>query len=550
MKQLHVENMPLSPPPVPVVSATPEGDSRLTAAAAKSAVLDSASPGQSGRRFGLMGAIATAVAAWVLAGQASSWLASVLVHGAILVLLSLLMFVPREEGPQLWLQGTVQPAIADSLDLELSTLSALGDEVSEPQDHMVALAELGTLGSDSIVAPPQLESFEVASTSPIASLAMESIGEPLALRGGGLQGRKLENRRKLALGNGGTAASESAVENGLAWLAAHQGADGGWRFNLKLIPQCLGECRNSGVLDTTTAPTGLALLCFLGAGYTQHEGPYQEVVSKGLYYLTERMVLTDHGGDLRDTSTLDKLGEEIPTFRKSGNMYSHGIATLALCEAYAMTHDESIALPAQEAVNFIVYAQHKQGGWRYEPKQPGDTTVSGWQVTALKSALLGKLKVPRKVWYRASAYFDSVQDDRGATYGYQSPSKSRRSTTVVGLFSRMILGWPREHPPLVKGMAKIAKQLPRQNNMYFNYYASQALYHIGGKGWERWNPRMREYLVNSQATEGHEAGSWYFEEEWSDRGGRLYSTALSILTLEVYYRFMPMYQETFIDEAP
>jgi len=231
-------------------------------------------------------------------------------------------------------------------------------------------------------------------------------------------------------------------------------------------------------------------------------------------------------------------------------MYSHGLATLALCEAYAMTHDENIALPAQEAVNFIVYAQHKQGGWRYEPKEPGDTTVSGWQVTALKSAVLGKLKVPREVWYRASDFFDSVQDDRGATYGYQSPSKSRRSTTVVGLFSRMILGWPRKYPPLVKGISKIAKQQPQQNNMYFNYYASQALFHMGGSGWKRWNPRMREYLVNSQATAGHEAGSWYFDEQWSDHGGRLYSTALSILTLEVYYRFMPMYREAFVEEAP
>jgi len=507
-------------------------------------------PDPPGSRSGLLRATALAMSTWALAGKASSWLVSVLVHGGILVLLSLMIFIPPHDGPKLSLQMTLKPEVADALDLELSTLSASGDEVSESQDSMVELAELGTLGTDSIVAPPQLESFEVATTTQIASLSMKSIGQPLAARGGGLQGRKQNNRRNMALGSGGTAASESAVEKGLAWLAAHQGADGGWRFNLKLCPTCLGECKNSGVLDTTTAPTGLALLCFLGAGYTQHEGPYQEVVSKGLYYLTDRMVLTEFGGDLRDTSMLDKLGEGAPTFHRSGNMYSHGIATLALCEAYAMTHDQTLAMPAQEAVNFIVYAQHKQGGWRYEPKEPGDTTVSGWQVTALKSALLGKLKVPREVWYRASDFFDSVQDDRGAAYGYQSPSKSRRSTTVVGLFSRMILGWPRNHPPLVKGMNKIAKQQPRNNHMYFNYYASQALYHTGGKGWERWNSRMREYLVNSQATAGHEAGSWYFDENWSDQGGRLYSTTLSILTLEVYYRFMPMYQENFIGDSP
>ena len=86
--------------------------------------------------------------------------------------------------------------------------------------------------------------------------------------------------------------------------------------------------------------------------------------------------------------------------------------------------------------------------------------------------------------------------------------------------------------------------------MYFNYYASQALFHTGGSGWERWNPRMREYLISLQATEGHEAGSWYIDENWSDRGGRLYTTALAILTLEVYYRYMPMYREAFVDDAP
>ena len=122
--------------------------------------------------------------------------------------------------------------------------------------------------------------------------------------------------------------------------------------------------------------------------------------------------------------------------------------------------------------------------------------------------------------------------------------------SVVGLFSRMLLGWPRDHTPLRKGMARIADQAPHQNNMYFNYYASQALHHMGGSGWQRWNTRMREHLVKSQATSGHERGSWYFQEAWSNNGGRLYTTALSILTLEVYYRYMPMYQEVFVSDAP
>jgi len=114
----------------------------------------------------------------------------------------------------------------------------------------------------------------------------------------------------------------------------------------------------------------------------------------------------------------------------------------------------------------------------------------------------------------------------------------------------MMLGWPRDHSPMLKGMARIAEQAPHQHDMYFNYYASQALHHLGGPGWKRWNPRMREYLVKSQATTGHETGSWYFEEVWSKRGGRIYTTTLAILTLEVYYRYMPMYQDAFLSNAP
>jgi hypothetical protein len=61
---------------------------------------------------------------------------------------------------------------------------------------------------------------------------------------------------------------------------------------------------------------------------------------------------------------------------------------------------------------------------------------------------------------------------------------------------------------------------------------------------------MRDYLVDSQGTEGHETGSWYFAEQHSTPGGRLYTTAMSIMTLEVYYRYMPLYKEPFVGRAP
>lgn len=494
--------------------------------------------------------LAAWVEAWIEEAHSLSWLTSAFVHASIIVLLSVLMFHDAGKGPDLWLEATVQAEAAESIDLEESSLSAEGGEFSLPRETGAVLPTPGDTVSVKLTDPTLTRSTPAVRHTTGAIASAEVIGNLMGSKGGGLDGRRAANRRRLALGGGGNAASESAVELGLQWLAAHQWPDGGWRFNLEANPNCEGACHDSGFVESTTAPTGLALLCFLGAGYTQNEGPYQEVVSNGLYYLIDRMIVTSEGGDLRDLTMLDQLGEGSPGIRKSGDMYSHGIATLALCEAYALSHDDNLAQPAQQAVDFIVHAQHERGGWRYEPKQPGDTTVTGWQVTALKSALLADLHVPREVWYRAAEFFDGVQDDRGATYGYQAPSTNRRGTSVVGLFCRMMLGWPKDYAPLRRGMVRIAEENPLNNNMYFNYYATQTLHHIGGSGWKRWNLRMRDHLVETQERQGHERGSWYFKEAWSDRGGRLYTTALSILTLEVYYRYLPMYHEAFVDEAP
>jgi hypothetical protein len=488
--------------------------------------------------------------AWLEEAQSLSWLTSAILHASIILLLSALMLTDRGQGPDLWLEGTFRPDPGDSLELDEATLDAAGGDFSVPQEPPSLIPTLGSSLSETLSDSMAAQAMPIEQT-PLGTIsAADLVGNLMASRGGGLDGRDLASRRRLALGGGGSEASESAVELGLQWLAAHQWPDGGWRFNLESNPRCGGMCRDSGFVESTTASTGLALLCFLGAGYTQHEGPYQGVVSQGLYYLVDHMIITSQGGDLRGLTMLDQMGEGSPRIRKSGDMYCHGIATLALCEAYAMTRDQNLEQPAQLAVDFIVHAQHEKGGWRYEPKEPGDTTVSGWQVAALKSGLLGDLHIPRDVWYRAAEFFDSVEDDRGASYGYQTPTTKRISTTAVGLLCRMMLGWPKDYSPLRRGVARLADENPLQHNMYFNYYATQVLHHLGGSGWKRWNLRMRDHLVETQAAEGHERGSWFYREAWSDRGGRLYTTTLAILTLEVYYRYLPMYHNAFVDQAP
>ena len=236
---------------------------------------------------------------------------------------------------------------------------------------------------------------------------------------------------------------------------------------------------------------------------------------------------------------------------ETGTMYAHGLASIALCEAYGMTHDQSLQTAAQSAVNFIVFAQDPQGGgWRYSPQTPGDTSAVGWQLMAPKSAQMAYRKVPPATMKKAGYFLDHVQGEKGAVYGYQSPDGRRPATTAIGLLSRMYLGWKHDHLPLQHGVQILAQLGPstdrtgNKNNMYYNYYATQVMHHYGGYPWQRWNAVMREYLIKSQEDQGHEAGSWYLPgtDDGSRAGGRLYCTAMAAMTLEVYYRYMPLYR--------
>ena len=181
------------------------------------------------------------------------------------------------------------------------------------------------------------------------------------------------------------------------------------------------------------AATGLALLPFLGTGQTHKESKhYKATIGNGLNFLVNHMRISRRGGALNEEG--------------SGNMYSHGIASIALCEAYAMSHDKNLLVPARAALSFICYAQDPVGGgWRYMPREKGDTSVLGWQLMALKSGFIADLAVSRQTYHKASLFLDSVQSDSGAVYGYNEPG-SKEATTAIGLLCRMYLGWKRDNP--------------------------------------------------------------------------------------------------------
>jgi hypothetical protein len=250
---------------------------------------------------------------------------------------------------------------------------------------------------------------------------------------------------------------------------------------------------------------------------------------------------------------LDRTGGSF--WDPQGRMYSHGIGAMALCEAYAMTGDESLRDPAQAAINYICYAQDPMGGgWRYEPRQRGDTSVMGWQMGALKSGYLCSLSVPTLVVARAGGYLNTVEMDGGASYSYTATEPSARpALTAIGALTRMYIGMDRKDPRIQAGAEALAARGPSSDDCYYNYYAAQVLFHYtDGKGemWTKWNEPMRDLLVSTQAKEGHETGSWAPREgdHGFSGGGRLYATALSTMTLEVYYRMLPIYTSKAVDD--
>jgi hypothetical protein len=469
--------------------------------------------------------------------QASSCLTSLALHAALVILLGLLAasqeikhglpaFVALNSGQA---ESPVSNLDANQVEARLQSDSVTDNQMNDTAAELSKSIQTQGANPNPPSPSPGAATAIVSDMGDLLAGGGELLGAYDADVAGSLGGRGQGARAKLLAEGGGNKQSEDAVERGLRWLQAHQNPDGSWLFDFEHGP-CRGKCKDSGRYASPVPATALALLAFLGHGDTQREGEYQETVKKGLYYLCGQMSVSTNGGSLMESG--------------GKGMYSHGLSAIAICEAYAMTREKELESYAQLAIDFIVSAQDKRGGgWRYTPGMPGDTTVSGWQIMALKSGQMAYLRVPQDTIHRATKFLDSVQFKQGAQYQYQPRVKEGKelTTTSVGLLCRLYTGWPLEHPGIADGVAILSRHGPSPDNMYFDYYATQVLHQWGGKEWQEWNYRMRDYLVRTQANEGHENGSWHFGGSWSSEGGRLYNTALAIMILEVYYRHLPLY---------
>lgn len=164
-----------------------------------------------------------------------------------------------------------------------------------------------------------------------------------------------------------------------------------------------------------------------------------------------------------------------------------------------------------------------------------------------RSGYLGILQIDRPTTTGAAKFLDSVQSDSGASYGYTTHGDGY-ATSAEGLLCRMLMSWKRDRSELRRGIERLAANGPRKENLYFTYYATQDLYQLDAPDaelWKAWNNDVREYLIDAQSKAGHESGSWMFQgsDHGYETGGRLYCTTLSAMTLEVYYRYAPIYEK-------
>jgi hypothetical protein len=345
-----------------------------------------------------------------------------------------------------------------------------------------------------------------------------------------LRKRVLDERSKQELieAFGGRPETLEAIRRGLHWLAVVQHPDGRWKLQEFPDGPAGEKYTGQGRHDTDTGATGLALLPFLGDGHTPISGRYQEVVSRGLRWLIENQ---------KPDGCLTATGPNQAT------MYAHGIATIALCEAYGMTKETWLQEPAQRAIDFIVASQHDGGGWRYQPKEPGDTSVVGWQVMALKSGQMAGLNVPGATLEKAQAFLQACRI--GAQFCYHPGSgPGRPGLTGVGLLCMQYLGWKRDSAEVVATVDYVTQNLPAPGKFdsYYLYYGTQSVFHVQGEAWQKWNAAMSDTVLSTQVKDGPHAGTWDPQDEFEQHGGQIYSTALRLLVLEVYFRHLPLYQ--------
>ncbi|HOX06425.1 MAG TPA: terpene cyclase/mutase family protein [Planctomycetota bacterium] len=394
-------------------------------------------------------------------------------------------------------------------------------------------------GSFSFSAPPP-DVKDESRLEPSLSAPVVPVPEIPRLEPRGMSWRRDPFRERLRETSAGAELGRDAangVAAGLKFLAGRQDKDGGWVVSGSESGSPNNDWGRCGV-------TALACLAFLGDGHAwgaDDKDPYANVVRKGIDFLVANQ---DESGRFGPKAL---PGGVIPHY-----MYNQGMATAAMAEAYAMTGDPRLRVAAQKGVNYILTAQQRSGGWDYYelPASRSDTSVTVWQVMALYSARQAGLNVPAAAFEKSLGFVDSMTDAETFRVGYDKlwTSSERgvgNGSTAIALMLQLYLGRSQSSVAvrrqsrllLVENLPEYdQKWSPEQKEQkvdyYTTYHAALAFHRLGGKDWETWNKAMVKALRAAQESNG----SWGMDK-WYKQGGRIYSTALATMSLEVYYRY-------------
>ncbi|MBQ3349819.1 MAG: terpene cyclase/mutase family protein [Thermoguttaceae bacterium] len=447
--------------------------------------------------------------------------------------------------------------------------------VSIPRNFNAGLGGLNGNEFRSLETPPE-------STVSIGAPSIVSIKRNDVVPSDAYKKRAPSIRPQMITSFGGDAEINQTIENGLKFLSKTQWPDGRWRFHQQPASLKVSqELQQNGTKKCDTAATALALLSMLGAGYTHKDGLYKEEIQKGLNFLVQHQQTVPIVGkngvkgaigaiyDADDVIDSNEANNEFYNYRS----YAHAMAATALCEAYGLTHDPTLLPAAQAAARYIIATQNPRlGGWRYEtigmegqPHIESDTSSSGWQIMALRSAMAAEVLEPDEVipaLNNAQRWLNRAQNpenkrfiynpDIGMDSKYADWKKTTPAMTAEGLFMQWCI-----NPDLVDSQQTIPYLLqnaPGKNHdleydtdVYYWYYGTAVMFAQKGEAWKTWQSAIMPLLQRTQLPADHPCGgSWDTEkptrDKWSNIGGKHYITTMNLMIMEIYIRHLSIYQ--------
>jgi hypothetical protein len=339
---------------------------------------------------------------------------------------------------------------------------------------------------------------------------------------------------------------KTSVGLSLDWLARHQSPSGLWSA-AEFGAHCSGpRCDGPGEAAYDVGVTGLALLCFLGAGETPNTGPHAQNVDRALKQLC---AMQDADGCIGGR-------------RSQHFIYNHAYGALALVEAYGLSQSAKLRGPAQGAVSFVMRSKNPYLGWRYSspPDGDNDTSVTGLMVMVLRSAKAAGLDADEAAFRDARNWIDKMTEPEFGRTGYQQrggpparttesmarfPADRSESLTAIAVAARIVAGEDASASEMVrKGSDLVLARPPvwdaagESIDLYYWYWGTLAMSLKGGSHWEQWRAHLVKALpVHQRRDADRDAkGSWDPVDAWSAEGGRVYATAMACLACEIASR--------------